>query len=48
VGHEGGGGLEVLEAHGALHACDAVVAEDVLIEITWRMEGLPIEVSICA
>jgi hypothetical protein len=41
VSHEGGGRLEILEAFGALHACDTVVDKDVVVEILADGEGLP-------
>lgn len=40
VGHECGGGGEVLEAHGAFHAGDAVFGEDVLVDVGGAVEGL--------
>ncbi|KAH8626390.1 putative rhomboid protein [Alternaria alternata] len=42
VSHESGGRLEVLEAFGALHACYAVVDENVVVEILADVKVLPI------
>jgi hypothetical protein len=42
MGHEGGGGFEVLEAFRTLHACYAVVSKNMLVEICFDIEGLSV------
>ena len=42
VSHESGGRLEVLEAFGALHACYAVVDENVVVEVLADVKALPV------
>jgi hypothetical protein len=45
MSHKGGGGLEILEAFGTLHAYYAVFAEDVFVEVGFDVKVLPVIMS---